>query len=56
MLTTLRACGALANAYGDFAPRPAHRPRTKFERQAVDAGRAVYDIVFHRIGSAHVVG
>ncbi|MGH3934397.1 MAG: tRNA (guanosine(46)-N7)-methyltransferase TrmB [Pseudonocardiaceae bacterium] len=32
-----------------FAPRPAWRPVTKFERRARDEGRAVRDLLFHRV-------
>jgi tRNA (guanine-N7-)-methyltransferase len=48
MRATLAADPELVNAYDDFAPRPAHRPQTKFERRAVAAGRTVFDLVFRR--------
>ena len=31
-----------------FAPRPAYRPETKFERRAIDAGRPIFDLIFSR--------
>jgi tRNA (guanine-N7-)-methyltransferase len=48
MLAELSAEPSLRNAYDGFAPRPAHRPETKFERRARDAGRAIFDLIFHR--------
>jgi tRNA (guanine-N7-)-methyltransferase len=48
MLETLGADPGLVNAYDGFAPRPAHRPRTRFEERGESAGRPVYDLVFHR--------
>jgi tRNA (guanine-N7-)-methyltransferase len=48
MLAALDADPELANAHDGFAPRPAHRPRTKFEQRGIDAGRPVHDLIFHR--------
>jgi tRNA (guanine-N7-)-methyltransferase len=48
MLATLTAEPRLVNAYDGYAPRPAHRPETRFERRGLDAGRTVFDLVFHR--------
>lgn len=50
MLETLSADPGLSNEYdGDgYAPRPATRPVTKFERRALAAGREVFDLVFTR--------
>ena len=48
MLTTLTAEPRLANCYDGYAPRPAHRPLTKFEQRGIDAGRGVADLVFRR--------
>jgi tRNA G46 methylase TrmB len=36
------------NPHDGYAPRPAYRPLTKFERRGVDAGRAVFDLIFTR--------
>ncbi|HLL68909.1 MAG TPA: tRNA (guanosine(46)-N7)-methyltransferase TrmB [Micromonosporaceae bacterium] len=48
MLATLNADPALRNTHDGFAPRPADRPETKFERRAVAAGRPIADLIFHR--------
>ena len=48
MLAALDADPGLANANDGFAPRPAHRPLTKFEQRGIDAGRRVHDLVFVR--------
>jgi tRNA (guanine-N7-)-methyltransferase len=40
----------LENSAGRYAPRPAYRPLTKFERRGLALGHAVYDIVFLRPG------
>ncbi|NGO71729.1 tRNA (guanosine(46)-N7)-methyltransferase TrmB [Streptomyces boncukensis] len=36
-------------ADGGFAPRPAHRPLTRFEGQGLDKGHPVYDLLFRRL-------
>jgi tRNA (guanine-N7-)-methyltransferase len=38
----------LENSAERYAPRPAYRPPTKFERRGLALGHAVYDIVFGR--------
>ncbi|MFK3984063.1 tRNA (guanosine(46)-N7)-methyltransferase TrmB [Micromonospora sp. NPDC050397] len=48
MRQTLTDDPGLVNAFDGYAPRPAHRPVTKFERRAVAAGRPVFDLIFHR--------
>ncbi|MBM7493677.1 tRNA (guanine-N7-)-methyltransferase [Micromonospora luteifusca] len=48
MRETLEADPGLVDAYGGFAPRPAHRPVTKFERRAITAGRPVVDLLYRR--------
>jgi tRNA (guanine-N7-)-methyltransferase len=48
MAETLTADPELVNAYPKFAPRPEHRPVTKFERRALAARRSVFDLIFHR--------
>lgn len=53
MLQTLRANPDLANPHDGFAPRPSHRPRTKFERQAIDVGRPIFDIIVQRTEDSH---
>ena len=37
----------LVNSAEGFAPRPAHRPLTKFESRGLKLGHGVWDIVFH---------
>jgi tRNA (guanine-N7-)-methyltransferase len=48
MMDALGADGQLVNAYDGYAPRAAHRPITKYEQRARDAGRDVVDLMFHR--------
>ena len=50
MLTTLNAAAKLRNtADADgYAPRPDHRPLTKFERRGLARGHGVYDLIFER--------
>jgi tRNA (guanine-N7-)-methyltransferase len=48
MLATLTADPGLVNLHDGFAPRPAYRPETRFERRALRAGRPVFDLVFRR--------
>lgn len=47
----LAACEAeplLENAATGFAPRPAYRPSTKFERRGLGLGHGVWDVIFRR--------
>ncbi|MGW6131114.1 tRNA (guanosine(46)-N7)-methyltransferase TrmB [Cellulomonas sp. NPDC055163] len=48
MLDVLSADPGLENPAGGFAPRPAHRPVTKFERRGLDLGHTVRDVVVVR--------
>lgn len=48
MLEVLTADPGLVNAHAGFAPRPAHRPVTRFETRGVAAGRPVADLVVVR--------
>ena len=50
MMTVLSAESDLANACGEgqFAPRPEHRPLTKFEKRGERLGHGVRDLVFRR--------
>ncbi|QGN49519.1 tRNA (guanosine(46)-N7)-methyltransferase TrmB [Micromonospora sp. WMMC415] len=48
MRETLDADPGLANTHDGFAPRPAHRPVTKFERRALTAGRPIADLIYRR--------
>ena len=51
-LATLEAEPLLANTADGFAPRPAHRPLTRFETRGVKLGHEVRDLVFRRRDSA----
>ncbi|MER7009553.1 tRNA (guanosine(46)-N7)-methyltransferase TrmB [Dactylosporangium sp. NPDC000555] len=48
MLETLDADPGLANRFDGFAPRPDHRPVTKFELRAVRDGRPSFDLMYER--------
>ncbi len=48
MLAVLSAEPLLENTAAGFAPRPEHRPLTKFERRGLGLGHAVWDLVFRR--------
>ena len=39
----------LANTAENYAPRPATRPQTKFERRGIKLGHGVWDIVFTKV-------
>ncbi|GAA3852503.1 tRNA (guanosine(46)-N7)-methyltransferase TrmB [Streptomyces sedi] len=51
MLEVLNGHEGLANTApdGGFAPRPAHRPLTRFERQGLAKGHRVRDLLFRRL-------
>jgi tRNA (guanine-N7-)-methyltransferase len=50
MLAVAGACTALRNdsADGDYVPRPASRPVTRFERRGQRLGHGVWDLAFRR--------
>ena len=48
MLQVLSAEPALANTAEGYAPRPDHRPLTKFEHRGLNLGHGVWDLVFTR--------
>ena len=50
MMAVLHAAPGLHNACGsgEFAPRPAHRPLTKFELRGERLGHGVWDLLFSR--------
>jgi tRNA (guanine-N7-)-methyltransferase len=48
VLAVLQATPGLVNTATDFAPRPATRPETKFERRGLRLGHGVWDILFER--------
>jgi len=51
MMAVLSAEPGLGNecGEGEFAPRPEHRPLTKFERRGERLGHGVWDLVFKRV-------
>ena len=51
MMAVLSAEHGLGNECGggEFAPRPEHRPLTKFERRGERLGHGVWDLVFQRL-------
>lgn len=59
MLAVLQAQPLLANRgarlapeLGGYAPRPAYRPLTKFERRGLRLGHGVWDLVFERCAAS----
>jgi tRNA (guanine-N7-)-methyltransferase len=48
VLEVLSATPELADTAEAYAPRPASRPETKFERRGIKLGHGVWDIVFTR--------
>ena len=48
VLATFGAESLLENTVDGFAPRPEHRPLTKFEARGLKLGHAVRDVVFRR--------
>jgi len=49
MLRVLAADPGLTNLFGGFAPRPADRPVTKFERRGLSLGHTVRDVIVRRV-------
>ncbi len=48
MLAVVDGEPLLRNEYGGFAPRPPWRPVTRFERQGIAKGHAVFDVIAAR--------
>jgi tRNA (guanine-N7-)-methyltransferase len=48
MLDALNAEPLLVNTADGYAPRPAWRPQTRFERRGIAAGRPIADLIFQR--------
>jgi tRNA (guanine-N7-)-methyltransferase len=48
MLAVLGAEAQLANTAEAYAPRPDHRPQTKFEARGLRLGHGVWDLVFRK--------
>ena len=49
MAGTLDGDPGLVDEHDGFAPRPGHRPETKFERRGVASGREIFDLVYRRV-------
>jgi tRNA (guanine-N7-)-methyltransferase len=49
MLEVLGAEPTLKNLHDGYAPRPAFRPMTKFERQGIKKGHIVHDLLFEHL-------
>jgi tRNA (guanine-N7-)-methyltransferase len=49
MLRVLSAEPSLRNMAHDFAPRPDHRPMTKFEERGLKLGHGVWDLIFIKV-------
>jgi tRNA (guanine-N7-)-methyltransferase len=49
VLEVIDAEPLLVNDFGGFAPRPGHRPVTRFEQQGLAKGHDVFDIMAHRV-------
>ncbi len=49
MLTALAGEATLVNTAAGFAPRPEHRPLTKFEHRGLKLGHGVWDLVFSKV-------
>ena len=50
-IEVLEAVPALRNTAERFAPRPAWRPQTKFERRGLNLGHDVWDLLFEKVGA-----
>ena len=48
VLAVFSATPGLANTVEGFAPRPATRPETKFEKRGIKLGHGVWDVIFAR--------
>jgi tRNA (guanine-N7-)-methyltransferase len=51
VLGVLSAEPLLENTAPGYAPRPAHRPPTKFEQRGVRLGHGVWDLMFRRVAA-----
>ena len=49
IMEVLAAAPLLANTTDGYAPRPGHRPLTKFENRGLKLGHGVWDLVFRRV-------
>ena len=44
----VNAVGQTADGIGEFLPRPAFRPLTKFEKRGINEGRAIFDVMYRK--------
>ena len=51
MREVLDACPLLRNVHADWAPRPAERPLTRFERRGERLGHQVFDLEYERLAA-----
>lgn len=51
MMEVLSAGGSLENTCGEgeYAPRPAYRPQTKYERRGEGLGHRTWDLIFRKV-------
>jgi len=49
IMEVLSAAPLLANTTDGYAPRPGHRPLTKFENRGLKLGHGVWDLMFRRV-------
>jgi len=49
MLAVVAGEPLLVNAHDGWAPRPAWRPETRYERQGLALGRTIHDLLAHRV-------
>jgi len=49
MLDVLSREPLLGNTADGYAPRPGHRPQTKFESRGLKLGHGVWDVIFRRV-------
>ena len=49
ILAVMSAEPRLVNSAPGYAPRPDHRPQTKFETRGLNLGHGVWDIIFRRL-------
>ena len=49
ILEVLSGEPGLSNTAAGYAPRPEHRPLTKFENRGLKLGHGVWDLVFRRV-------
>ncbi len=48
-LEELKQTAGIENKYASFAPHQEWRPRTKFEQKGIDAGHAIFELMFVKV-------